>query len=100
MYQCISVAHIKPECKDEILAAAQYLAKETRMQEGNLSYNVCKPEGRDDILIITERWENQANFLAHVAHAEEEGDMVFEFGKVMAKAAAAAPELYPCEVLL
>ncbi len=100
MYQCISVAHIAPDKLGEILEAAKILAKETRMQEGNLSYNVVRPEGRDDIVIITERWETKANFEAHVAHAEEEGDMVFEFGKVMAKAAVAAPELYPSEVLL
>ncbi len=100
MYQCISVAHIVPDKLNDILEAAKILAKETRMQEGNLSYNVVRPEGRDDVVIITERWETKANFEAHVAHANEEGDLVFEFGKVMEKAAVAPPELYPSEVLL
>ena len=57
-------------------------------------------QGRDDILIVTERWETKANFEAHVAHANEEGDLVFEFGKVMEAAASAPPELYPSEVLI
>ena len=57
MYQCISVAHIAPDKLNDILEAAKILAKETRMQEGNLSYNVVRPEGRDDVVIITERWE-------------------------------------------
>lgn len=100
MYQCISVAHINPESLNEILQAAKIIAKETRMQEGNLSYNVIKPENRDDIVIITERWENKSNFEAHVAHASEEGDLVFEFGKVMDKASTSPAELYPSEVLL
>ena len=91
MYQCISVAHIAPNKLNDILEAAKILAKDTRMQEGNLSYNVVRPEGRDDVVIITERWETKANFEAHVAHANEEGDLVFEFGKVMEKAAVAPP---------
>ena len=100
MYQCISVAHIRPECRDAIVEAGLIIAKETRMQQGNLSYNMVAPEGRDDIIIITERWETKADFEAHVAHANEEGDLVFEFGKVMAAAASAEPELYPSEVLI
>ena len=100
MYQCISVSHIKPECKDAVIKAGLVIAKETRMQEGNLSYNSVQPEGRDDILIVTERWETKAHVEAHVAHANEEGDLVFEFGKVMEAAASAPPELYPSEVLI
>ncbi len=100
MYQCISVAHIAPDKLNDILTAAKVLAKETRMQEGNLSYNVVRPEGSDDIVIITERWETKENFQAHVAHANEEGDLVFEFGKVMEVASVAPAELYPSEVLL
>ena len=100
MYQCISIAHVDPAKVPAVLEAAKVLAKETRMQEGNLSYNVVRPEGREDVLIITEHWETQENFQAHVAHADEPGDLVFEFGKVMADASVAPPELYPCAVLL
>ena len=100
MYQCISVAHIKPQTLEDVLTAARIVAEETRKQEGNLSYCVVKPEDRDDILIITEIWETKANFEAHIAHANEEGDLVFEFGKVMEAAASAPPELYPSEVLI
>ena len=100
MYQCVSVSYIKPEFKNEIIEAGKIIAKETRMQEGNLSYNIIQPEGRDDVLIVVERWETKENFEAHVAHANEEGDLVFEFGKVMGKAASKAPDLYPSNVLI
>ena len=100
MYQCISVSHVDPAKVERILEAARVLAKETRSQHGNLSYNVVKPEGRDDNLIVTERWETKEDFLGHVANADKEGDMVFEFGKLMGECSIAEAELYPSEVLI
>ncbi len=99
MYQCISVVHVDPLKKDILVEAAKKLAVPTRKEKGNLSYDVLQPEGRDDIVILAERWEKEEDFQAHVAHAEEEGDRVFEFGKLAASVSTAAPELYPCRVL-
>ena len=95
MYQCISVAKVDPAKRDEVIAAAKVLAKETRMQEGNLSYNVVIPEGTEDTIVITERWESPENFQAHVAFADKEGDPLNTFGKVMDPAATAPPMIFP-----
>ncbi len=99
MYQCISISYIDPEKKEILLEAARKLADSTRLEKGNLSYDILQPEGKDDIIILTERWESEEDFLAHVAHADEEGDRVFEFGKLVASVSTGAPDLYPCKVL-
>ena len=99
MYQCISVVHIDPVKKDILLDEAGKLADSTRQEKGNLSYDVLQPEGREDIVILAERWQDEACFLAHVAHADEPGDKVFEFGKVVASVSTGEPDLYPCRVI-
>ena len=81
MYQCLSIVHADPAKRDVLIQAASALADLTRQEEGNLSYDVLAPEGREDLVILAERWDSEEHFQAHVAHADEEGDRVFEFGK-------------------
>lgn len=100
MFQCISVAHVDPAKVEAVLEAAKILAKETRVQHGNLSYNVVQPEGRDDILVITERWETPEDFQGHVANAGVEGDPLNTFAKTMDPSCTAPPEIYPGMVLV
>lgn len=99
MYQCLSIVHVDPAKQDVLIQAASALADLTRQEEGNLSYDVLAPEGREDLVILAERWDSEEHFQAHVAHADEEGDRVFEFGKLAASISTAPPDLYPCKVL-
>lgn len=99
MYQCISVVHVDPAKKDILVDAAKKLAVTTREETGNLSYDVLKPEGREDIIILAERWQSEEDFQRHVAHAGEEGDRVFEFGKLVGSVSTGPSDLYPCKVL-
>lgn len=97
MYACVSIAHVHPQTRQAVIDAARRLAVITRKQNGNLSYDVLIPEGKEDMVILSERWQSKKDFEAHVAHSQEEGDPVFEFGKTVVAASSGDPELYPCE---
>lgn len=99
MYQCISIAHLKADHVDEVLEAAKKLQAVTHTQHGNITYDILRPEGKDDVIILAESWEKKSDFEAHVAHGDEDGDPVCEFGKVIGPASSAPADLYPCEVV-
>ena len=69
MYQCISVAHLKEGALDTVLAAAKALVEATRKEPGLIYYNVVLSDDHPDTIIMVEKWEEKANFLAHVQGA-------------------------------
>ena len=69
MYQCISVAHLKEGALDTVLAAAKVLVEATRKEPGLIYYNVVLSDDHPDTIIMVEKWEEKANFLAHVQGA-------------------------------
>ena len=95
MYQCITVAHVYPEKINDVLEAARKLAKETRMQHGNLAYNVVKPDDKDDILIIVERWETPEDFQGHIDPNGEGAQFMADFVAVVEPSSSAPSDFYP-----
>lgn len=69
MYQCISVAHLKDGALDTVLAAAKVLVEATRKEPGLIYYNVVLSDDHPNTIIMVEKWEEKANFLAHVQGA-------------------------------
>ncbi|NLN98242.1 MAG: hypothetical protein GX127_07705 [Eubacteriaceae bacterium] len=95
MYQCITLAHLDPKKIDEVLEAARKLAKETRMQRGNLAYNVVKPDERDDLLVIVEMWETAEDFQEHISPEGEGAAAMAAFVAVVEPASTKPSEFYP-----
>jgi quinol monooxygenase YgiN len=98
MYACISICHLKADHVEEVIAAAKKLQAITHSQPGNLHYDILRPEGKPDVVILSEAWQTKADFEAHVAHADEPGDPVYEFGQVVGPASAEEADLFPCQV--
>ena len=69
MYQCISVAHLKEGAMDTVLAAAKVLVEATRKEPGLIYYNVVLSDDHPDTIVMVEKWEKKADFLAHVQGA-------------------------------
>lgn len=99
MYQCISIAYLKPDKVDEVLAAAQELAEITHKQKGNLEYYVAKPEGKENTLIMIEKWETEADFQAHVDPNGEGAEAMGKFVSVIEPASEKPSDLYPGPVV-
>lgn len=100
MYQCVSIITAKPECVETVIQAASGLVKSSCLEKGLVYYNLLRSSDTPNVLLLIEKWESREDFLAHVAHAGEPGDRVFEFGRVAEASSAAPPKIYNCEILM
>lgn len=57
--------NINPESSDEVIAALNQLAAESRKEEGCIGYEIFRNTIRPDQVIIVETWKDQASLDAH-----------------------------------
>ena len=61
----ISTVTLKPGMADAFAAAAAPCLVGTRMEEGNISYDLHRREGAPDTVVFIERWESRDHLTAH-----------------------------------
>ncbi len=99
MFQCISITKFKPEKLDEMTTATKKLADKTRQEEGNIYYKILQSADDPNTLAVIEDWETPENFQAHVANADQEGDAVHEYGKLVDQCCETPSILLPCKLV-
>lgn len=57
--------HIKPGCAEQFLELARPSVEATRLEEGNISYDMGPELGRTDTYTFFERWKNQESINVH-----------------------------------
>ncbi|MDO4339980.1 MAG: antibiotic biosynthesis monooxygenase [Eubacteriales bacterium] len=100
MYICTTVGKLKEGKLEEVLKAAEILAKATRKQPGNLYYHVYVPDNRKNCFATTEGWECVADFQEHVGHTEDPQDPLHTFNMTVGPASAGEPDIFSGESVL
>lgn len=57
--------HIKHGCGDRFLELARTSVEQTRLEKGNISYDMGPELGKTDTFIFFERWKNQESVDIH-----------------------------------
>lgn len=60
-----ATARIKPDRRDEAVAAALVMAAATEAEPGNISYTFSQDLADPDVLHLFEEWEDEASLLEH-----------------------------------
>ena len=55
--------HIKHGCGDRFLELARTSVEQTRLEKGNISYDMGPELGKTDTFIFFERWKNQESVI-------------------------------------
>ena len=56
----------KPGKRDELISKSQDVIKSTRLEPGNISYELLASTEDDDVLLMFEKWENKKVLDAHM----------------------------------
>jgi len=56
----------KPGKRDELIFRSQDVIKSTRLEQGNISYELLANTEDDDVLLMFEKWENKEVLDAHM----------------------------------
>ncbi len=88
MILVISRLRIRPETRDDFLAAAQAALAPSRAEPGNMGYDISESLNEPNFFVVMERWKSHDDSRAHLqsAHAQE-------LLRVMAQCAAEMPRI-------
>lgn len=56
---------VKPECRDELMAAFKTMITETRKEKGCVAYYLMEKENTPNDFVLIEEWETQADLDSH-----------------------------------
>ena len=56
----------KPGKRDELISKSQDVIKSTRLEQGNISYELLASTEDDDVLLMFEKWENKKVLDTHM----------------------------------
>ena len=56
----------KPGKRDELIFRSQDVIKSTRLEQGNISYELLASTEDEDVLLMFEKWENREVLDAHM----------------------------------
>ncbi|MDR0911458.1 MAG: antibiotic biosynthesis monooxygenase [Methanobrevibacter sp.] len=78
MILVLASVYLKTGKDDEFLEVTKDLIEKTRLENGNISYDLCKDVNVDDLYVFIEKWENDEVLSAHMQtnHFVEFGDLI------------------------
>ncbi|WP_321423407.1 putative quinol monooxygenase [uncultured Methanobacterium sp.] len=56
----------KPGKRDELISKSQDVIKSTRLEQGNISYELLASTEDDDVLLMFEKWKNKEALDTHM----------------------------------
>lgn len=65
----IGVLNIKPEARNDFIKIAVGTAEKARSENGNLGFNVYQDQSDQNLIVIVQRWENDAVYAAYLKEA-------------------------------
>lgn len=64
----IGTARVRPDRRDELLTAMRHIARDTRRDDGCVSYRFAADIADPDVIVGIEVWRDQASLDAHMGH--------------------------------